>query len=62
MAIKGTPMFSKKGKAHESPYEGDAWLVSLGNLAMNILCIGSSLAGSFKSVKVSHTDSSEPVV
>jgi hypothetical protein len=38
------------------------WLVSLGNLAMKILCRGSPLAGSFKFVKVSHTDSEEPML
>jgi hypothetical protein len=62
VAIKGIPMFLKKGKAKESPYGGVPWLVSLGNLAMNILCTGSHFAGSFNSVKVSHIDSEEPVL
>jgi hypothetical protein len=62
VAIKGTPTFLKKGKAQESPCEGAPWLVSSGTLAMKILCTGSPLVGLFKSVKVSHTDSEEPVV
>jgi hypothetical protein len=62
VAIKGAPMFPKKGKAQESPWEGVPWLVSSRNLAMTFLCTGSSLAGLFMSEKVSHTDSGEPVV
>ena len=62
VVIKGTPTFPKKGKAQEYPYEGVPWLVFLGNFSMNILCTGSPLAGSFKSVKVSHTNSGEPVL
>jgi hypothetical protein len=62
VAIKGTPTFPKKGKAQESPCEGVPWLVSLVNLAMNILCKGYSLVGSFKSVKLSHTDSGKSIV
>jgi hypothetical protein len=54
VSIKGTPNFLKKGKTQESPYEGVLWLVLLGTWAMNIVCIGSSLAGLIKSVKVSH--------
>jgi hypothetical protein len=62
VAIKGTPTFSKKGKAQESPCEGAHWLESLRTLAMNILCIRSPFLGSFNSVKVSHTDFGEPVL
>ena len=62
VAIKGTPTFPKKEKAQESPLEGVPWLVSLGNLAMKIVCIGYPLVGSFKFVKVSHTESNEPVL
>jgi hypothetical protein len=62
VAIKGTTMFPKKGKTQESPCEGVHWLVSLGTLAMNILCKGSPLVVSFKSIKVSHTNFGEPVV
>ena len=62
VAIKGTPTFLKKGKAQESPCEGAPWLVSPGTLSMKILCTGSPFLGLFKSVKVSHTDSGEPVL
>jgi hypothetical protein len=62
VAIKGTSTFLKKGKEKESAYEGVPWLVSLGNLTMDILCTISPFARSFKSVKVSHTDSEEPVL
>jgi hypothetical protein len=62
VAIKGTPTFPKKGKAQESPCEGVPWLVSLVTLSMNILCTGSPLVGSFKSVKFSHNDSDKPVL
>jgi hypothetical protein len=62
VAIKGTPTFLKKGKAQESPCEGVPWLVSSVTLSMKILCTGSPFAGSFKSVKVSHTDSKEPML
>jgi hypothetical protein len=62
VAIKGTPMFLKKLKEQESPCEGVPWLVFSGALAMNILCTGSALVGSFKFIKVSHTDSRKLVL
>jgi len=62
VAIKGKTMFLKKGKAEESPCEGVYWLVSSIDFAMNTLCIVSSLARMVKSIKVSQTNSSEPVL
>jgi hypothetical protein len=62
VAIKGTPTFPKKGNVQESPYEAVPWLALLVTFSLKILCTCSSLAGSFKFVKVSCIVSSEPVV
>jgi hypothetical protein len=62
VAIKGVPTFPKNGKTKEYPWERVPWLVYSRNLVISFLCIGSSLAGLFMSLKVSCNDYGEPVV